>query len=102
MIPFVLTRDARSSLKSIAIYTQQRWGEAQRRTYLKALDEQFHAISHFPMKGVARPEIFPALRSDRYHDHIIYYMIDGQRIIIVNILHQRMDPRHHITTAIEA
>jgi len=94
---FRLTPDAKVSLKQIALYTRETWGEKQRRTYLKNIDACFHKLAASPMQGKARPEIHHALRSHPAGRHIVYYLIQDDYIVIVNVLHDRMDPVKHIS-----
>jgi toxin ParE1/3/4 len=97
MPAFRLTPDAKASLMQIALYTQQTWGEKQRRVYIKEIDGCFHKLAASPMQGKARPEIYHTLRSHPVGRHIIYYMIKDDHIVIVNVLHDRMDPVRHIS-----
>lgn len=96
MPTFRLTPDAKASLIQIALYSQQTWGEKQRRIYIKQMDDCFHKLAASPMLGKARPEIYHALRSFPVGRHIVYYMKRDDHIIIVNVLHDRMDPVQHI------
>lgn len=96
MPTFRLTPDAKASLMRIALYTQQTWGKKQRRIYMKNIDDCFHKLAVSPMQGKARPEIFHALRSHPVGRHIAYYMIRDDYIVIVNVLHDRMDPIRQI------
>jgi len=92
---FQLTPDAITSLKQIALYTRQTWGEKQCRSYLKSIDTCFHKLAASPMLGKSRSEIYHALRSHPVGRHIIYYLIQDAHIVIVNILHDKMDPLQH-------
>ena len=93
---FQLTPDAKASLMQIAIYTQTRWGEKQRHIYMKMLDDCFHLLSKTPMRGMVRPDIFHTLRSYPAAKHIVFYIIKSDHIVIVNVLHERMDPAKHL------
>jgi toxin ParE1/3/4 len=93
---FHLTHDAKASLRHIALYTQQKWGVKQRQTYLKALDKCFHDLAIAPTKGKLRSEIHHHMRSYPQGSHVIYYLVQESTIVIVDILHKRMDPDIHI------
>ncbi len=48
------------------------------------------------MKGVARPEIHSRLRSYPVKEHIVYYLIKKDHIVVVDVLHKRMESHKHI------
>jgi len=91
-----LTPDAKSSLMQIARYTQQRWGKNQRNHYLKMIDDCFYALCDSPKLGHIRPEIHHALRSHQAGKHVIFYIIKQDDIVIVNVLHEKMEPNKHL------
>jgi len=93
MAAFQLTPDAVSSLKEIAVYTERKWGEEKRNSYLQQLDQCFHQLAEHPALGRMQPEIHPELRSYPSGKHVIYYMEKADFIAIINILHERMEPR---------
>ena len=45
---FSLSHAAKNDLRGIARFTEERWGRAQRRHYLKDLDEAFHMLANAP------------------------------------------------------
>ena len=94
MSSFKLTQKAKSDLKSIASYTQRKWGKEQRNTYICQFDETFHKLAAKPKIGTSCDFIkndylkFPCV------SHIIYYyQVSQSEILIVRILHKRMDPK---------
>jgi len=96
MNAFKLTPDAKASLSNIATYTQKTWGKKQRNAYIKQLDDSFHTLARNPRMGKERPEIHPKLLSYDVEKHAVFYIKKPQFIVIVNILHQRMDYIQHI------
>lgn len=97
MAGFRLTPDARSNLMQIGLYTEQRWGRQQRMDYLKMIDDCFRMLADAPLQGKVRPEIHHRLRSYPVGRHIVFYLIrDEALIVIVNVLHARMDPVCHL------
>lgn len=93
MPSFHLTPAALLSLKSIASYTETTWGTKQRNLYLKKLDKAFHTLASSPKKGRTRNEITKGLYSYPEGKHVIFYIIKGKSFVIVDILHERMEPR---------
>jgi len=96
MAVFQLTADAKASLMQIARYTQKIWGKRQRVTYLRMIDDCFFSLAVNPMQGRSRPDLHHALRSHPAGKHIVFYIARQDHIVIVNVLHERMDPMKHI------
>lgn len=48
---FRLTAKARTDMKSIAAYTQRKWGRTQRHFYIKQFDDMFHLLADNPGTG---------------------------------------------------
>lgn len=92
MSSFILTRKAREDLKSIAIFTQNKWGTNQRKIYIKQFDDAFHMLAETPSAGIACDDIRAGYRKFPNSSHIIFYReIANKKIEIVRILHKRMD-----------
>ena len=73
MSSFDLTKSAQADLKSIARYTQEHWGARQRNTYLKEIDQIFHALAKNPLMGRTCDEIREGYRKFPHGAHVIYY-----------------------------
>jgi toxin ParE1/3/4 len=92
MSGFDLTKSAQADLKSIARYTQERWGVRQRNTYLKEIDQVFRSLVKNPLIGRACDEVRNGYRKFPHGGHLIYYkQVDGELLLIVRILHMAMD-----------
>jgi len=92
MKPFALTQKAKSDLRAIAIYTEQRWGKDQRNLYIMQLDDAFRFLANNPQAGKRCDDIKPGYRKFPQGSHIIFYR-DGTDFVveIVRILHDGMD-----------
>ena len=89
---FSLTEAAKSDLKSIARFTQKRWGREQRNHYLKTLDDCFHQLSNNPNMGQVCSEIRPGYYKFLTGSHVVYYHSKSNEYIeIVRVLHENMD-----------
>jgi toxin ParE1/3/4 len=89
---FRLTVKAKSDLKAIAIFTEQRWGKDQRNLYIKHMDDAFRRLTDAPMTGAACDYIKSSYRKSPQGSHVIFYRMDGDNCIeIVRILHKSMD-----------
>ncbi|WP_298546248.1 type II toxin-antitoxin system RelE/ParE family toxin [uncultured Aquimarina sp.] len=80
---FLLTPEAKDSLKSIGKITHKQYDNKQRDIYLKLLDDSFKHLTEFPMQGVARSEIHAGLRSNPVKEHIVYYLTKKDHNVIV-------------------
>jgi toxin ParE1/3/4 len=90
------TRAARAHLRSIGEYTNETWGLEQRDRYLGQLFAGFEEIRRSPETGRSRDEVDKGLRSRRIQKHIAYYFVTRKTVIVVGILHERMDPSRHL------
>ena len=89
---FFLTEAAKADLKSIAAYTQRRWGKEQRRIYAKQFDDAFHMLANTLEAGIACDVIKVGYRKFPIGSHVIFYRaLFETEIEIVRILHKRMD-----------
>lgn len=89
---FTLTNAAKADLRSIARFTEQKWGREQLKLYLKGMDGAFHRLADSPALGVSCEYIAPELRKHPFQSHLIYFDISSAtRITIVRVLHKRMD-----------
>ena len=92
MSGFELTKSAQADLKSIAKFTQDRWGVRQRNTYLREIDQIFRTLAKNPVMGRACDEVREGYRKFPHGSHIIYYQQDDSDVLlVVRILHMTMD-----------
>lgn len=95
MRPFTLTRKAKADLKSIAAYTQRKWGKEQRNIYARQFDDAFHMFSENPAVGNKCDFIKQGYRVFQVASHTVFYRSLSQSAIeIVRILHKRMDAKN--------
>jgi toxin ParE1/3/4 len=92
----VLKPVARRDVRSILLYTGQRWGCAQRDAYREALDQAFMTLSVNPLVGRSRDEIAPNLRSYNIQHHVIYCRVTTQTVTVLRVLHGKMDATRHV------
>ena len=86
-----LATRAAADLLEIVRYTHQNWGHAQAQRYLEELDLALRQLSLAPGRGRNRETITPGLRSFPVAQHIAFYIQRKDKIIIVRILHPRMN-----------
>jgi toxin ParE1/3/4 len=71
-------------------------GRVQRRKYLSGLDKLFHLLSVNPRLAPERYEFSLPIRIHHYEQHLIFYMIEDDRILIVRVLQENADIDRHL------
>jgi toxin ParE1/3/4 len=95
---FTLTTKAKADLKSIAIYTQRKWGKEQRKIYVRQFDDTFHMLSENPKAGTECDYIKTDYRKFPVTSHIVFYRNTSEtNIEIVRILHKSIDARERLS-----
>ena len=95
MAEYHLTNKAVEDLTGIWEYTVDVWSEQQADSYYYMLIDACRKITENPrLFGLKYEEIAEGLHGYRVNKHIIFYCIlaDGD-ILVIRILHQRMDLR---------
>lgn len=83
---------AKTDLRDIALFTQQRWGKEQRNIYLKQFDDSFWLLAENPDIGKTCDEIRIGYRKFLHGSHVIFsQQIGSQQIKIIRIVDQSMD-----------
>lgn len=89
---FTLTRLAREDLKSIARFTEKRWGRTQRNLYLRQFDQAFQLLADSPSIGAACDFIKSGYRKFPKGSHVIYFKVGvDKQVTVIRILHKNMD-----------
>ncbi len=92
MSSFTLTQSAKADLRSIARFTEKRWGLRQRNVYIKQFDDAFHMLTETPAIGQNCDFIKEEYLKFPQGSHIIFYTVTIQlNIEIIRILHKNMD-----------
>lgn len=92
MAQFQLSKEAKNDLRSIAIFTDNRWGREQRNLYIKQLDDAFFMLTQNPNLGISCDYIRDGYRKFPQGSHIIFYKRTVKSdILVVRILHKSMD-----------
>ena len=82
---------AQRDLIQIGIDSEARWGRERTRIYLAAISDAIDRIAATPNIGSARSHISSGLRKSASGVHHIYYRVTSDTVVIVRVLHQRMD-----------
>ena len=95
MPDYRLSHKAESDIGAIARYTIDRFGIAQARTYRDSMIACFRSLAENPGLGRKVDNIRQGYRRFDHRSHVIFYKRDGQGMLVVRVLHKRMNaPRH--------
>lgn len=95
---FHLTNRAVTDLSEIADFTIQSFGIEQARFYRDGLNNCFEILAENPQLGRSAAELAPNLKRFEYQSHVVFYVLNAD-ILIVRILHQRMDFKRHLPSS---
>lgn len=87
-----LSRRAKADIDDIWTDTEARWSERQADAYVADIARAFDRLAMFPMSAREVGDIKPGYRALPVGMHTVYFTADGDDILIVRVLHQRMDP----------
>jgi len=95
-----ISNPAEIDLKNISSYTLKHWGKLQKKNYIGQIKKLFLGLSHhdeaiMPLI-IERDEIDKGLLSYRINQHVLFFRETEQEILIVKILHSRMDTEKHL------
>lgn len=88
---FLLSNDADADLDEIFDYTEAEHGFNQAVKYLSDLDNLFEQLVKNPNLGKERKEIRKSIYSIVEQEHIIFYEIREEYVLIARVLHGRRD-----------
>lgn len=64
--------------------------------YLRLLQSAIDLIAANPKTGSPRDDLRPGYRSYRAGSHLIFYRLVAREILVIRILHQRMESASHL------
>ncbi len=96
MAEYRLTPAAESDLEAIWIDTLQRWGAEQADRYIDTLTAAFADLAQSPKRAPTCDQIRPGYRRRHFERHMIYFRITTYGIVVVRVLHDRMDAQRHL------
>lgn len=91
-----LTDAARRDIAAILRYTGSQWGTAQVERYRKRIERALALVCESPGLGHEADGIPANHLLFAFGSHSLIYTVRGNRIVIVRILHQRMNHRNHL------
>ena len=98
MPKYILTIQAKNRLKEIREFSTKEFGKVRTKQYLKSLKDRMNFLANDPQKGKKREDITSQWDCYSYFEgsHTIYFEPYSDHIVIIDILHQSMEPSKHL------
>lgn len=96
MESYRLSEKADSDLADIYEHGILNFGLDQAQLYLSGIHDRFETLAKNPMLGRDAKEFAPNLRRFAYQSHSIFYVPQGQNILIVHVLRKEADLQRHL------
>lgn len=93
---YQLTQEAAKDVEEILAYSSKIFGVVQTESYFVALKECIELLADNPEIGHSAEDILPEYLRFPYESHIIFYKQLTSSILVVRILHHRMDAELHL------
>ena len=93
-----LAKQASFDVDEMYLYGLINFGETQADLYLDKIKNGLKTIQANPEIGRLVTKINPAIRRFDFERHVIFYDINGDKILIVRIIHCSMDFIKHLTS----
>jgi toxin ParE1/3/4 len=91
-----LTENADAQLQEIWRYSRDRWGKKRADAYLASVDAALTTAIATPSLLRPRPELGDGIVARKTHSHVVYGIIIDDTLIVLAVLHGRMDPKRHL------
>ncbi len=91
-----LTEIARADLKSIHRYAERTWGSDRTAEYMAALRDTMKGLLAGTVASRNRDDLRPGLQMATSGRHRVFFEVDQSRILVVRVLHDRMDYERHL------
>jgi len=98
MRKYRLSKRADFDIAGIANYTIRQFGVKQARRYRDGSEKIFRGLAEYPNSGRSAGHLAPRLRRMNFESHVIFFLPDEDRVLIVRILHRRMAFERHPMT----
>jgi len=95
-LPIILSVEARDDLIEISLYGLASRGEDIANRYAADLQDALRHIARFPGLGRVKEGEAANVRVLRHDQHVIYYEAHSDSIVILRVLHTRMDATHYL------
>lgn len=91
-----LTEIAKADLASIRRYSMRTWGRDQAGKYMEALRDVVKGLVRGTVITRVRDDLRPGVQMATSGRHSIFFEADESSILVIRVLHDRMDYRRHL------
>ncbi len=95
MAEYRLTPRAEGDLEEIWRYTSEQWSTEQAEKYLEALVDAMELLADDPSRGRSAETVRPGYLRRNVAAHVIFYKRAKYGVVIIRVLHGRMDFKSH-------
>ena len=95
---YVFSKEAENDLVEIYHHGFINYGERKADLYIEALKEKCQFLAGMPNLCPDHEEFSPPVKIHHHKKHLIIYIVETEYILIVRVLHERMDIQQHIAT----
>lgn len=92
----ILSPRAQSDLDDIWEHTIERWGVRQAEIYIRLVKTATDAVAADPKVGRNCDDVRRGYRKYPVGSHVLFYRTTAAAIVVVRILHRRMDVERHL------
>ncbi|WP_416237369.1 type II toxin-antitoxin system RelE/ParE family toxin [Sulfitobacter sp. F26204] len=82
---------ARTDLDGIWAYSVENWGTDQAQTYFRGIQRVLDRLIDGTGISLSAENVLERCRKVRVASHVVYFQEDSDEIVVIRILHQRMD-----------
>jgi toxin ParE1/3/4 len=87
------TNAAVADLSEIDEFSLAQFGEEVGEAYMRGFDKAFALLIDHPHAGAETPEYGKAYRCFIHRKHRIFYVVEGEVVLIVRVIHHAMDTK---------
>ena len=91
-----LTPRAQRDVDEIWHYSVEHWGTDRAERYIQSIRDAIARIAEAPDRGQSLAAVRPGYRKYPVGSHCLCYRQDDEGVVVVRILHQRMDIASHL------
>ena len=95
---YKLTPEAENDLTEIYVHGFLYFGETQAEKYFSELEDCFEVLGNTPLICRERTEFRPPVRMHHHGRHLVIYVIQEDRILIIRVLYDGMDVKRRLSS----
>jgi toxin ParE1/3/4 len=88
---YELSKSADLDLKNILVQGARMFARKHAITYARDLEQALADIAEYPLANRERKELHPPHRICLFQAHLIFYLVEPNRIFVTRILHGRQE-----------